>query len=119
MLNWKVLKAIGSFSWPLLLCLSHFVFRNVGKVIEPGLLAQGRGDLWWAIVLLYWVIDTTIAVFSVIVFRWPIDFRRSNWVSVFLLSSELALLILFLHLAGPSHEEKAKVGRVGIREGTF
>jgi hypothetical protein len=75
------------------------VFRNISKAIEPGLFAQGQAFLWWTIVFFYWVIDVTLVICSIAFFRWPINLRRSDKVSFLALSSEIAIVVLFLHLA--------------------
>lgn len=96
---WKMIRSASSFSWPLVLCLSHFVFMKVSEATEPGLVTRGHLNLWWAIVLIYWLVDATITVCSIAVFRWPIYPRSPDRVSFLVLSSEIAIAMLFLHLA--------------------
>lgn len=99
MLIAKPLKAVGFVAWPLALCLPYLVFSKVSERIEPTLLAQGRPNLWWTIVLLYWLIDVAIVVGLVALYRWPIFPRRVDRMSILVLTSEISVVVLFFHLA--------------------
>ena len=112
----KPLKALGLFAWPLLLCLPHFVFSKVGKSIEPTLLAQGRSNLWWTIVLLYWIIDAAIVIGLVFFYRWPIFPCRVDRISILVLASEISVVVLFFHLAllAKDHILRASLESIGL-----
>jgi len=95
----KMLRAIGFLAWPLVLCLPHFVYSKLSESIEPTLFAQGRSSLWWMIVLLYWLIDAAIVIGLVAIYQWPIYPRRVDRMSILVLTSEIATVVLFFHLA--------------------
>ena len=112
----KPLKAIGFVAWPLVLCLPHLVFSKMSERVEPTLLAHGRSNLWWAIVLLYWLIDAAIVIGLVAFYRWPIFPRRVDRMSIFVLASEISVVVLFFHLAllAKDHILHASLESVGL-----
>jgi len=95
----KLLRNVSMFFWPCLYVLLHRAFWNAGKSVEPTLFAEGHPHQWWAIVFLYWLLDTVVVLASVAIYRWPIDFRQSNRSSFLQVASDLAIAVLFLHLA--------------------
>ena len=75
------------------------LFFYASSTVEPNLFANGLQSRWWAIVLLYWLTNTTVLLSFAAFARWPVDFRQSERVSFLQVASDLAVAVLYFHLA--------------------
>jgi len=75
------------------------LFLHLEKSLETTLFANGRQAQWWTIVFLYWITDTAIILCFAKTIARPFGFRQPLNFPFFQFASDLAVLVLLLHIA--------------------